>query len=180
MLTVGTQTLGVTFTPTDSVDYVGVTANVPIVVNQGSTTVTWANPATNHLRNQTDRPHTAQRDCLSSWFVRLQSNARNRADSRNPLSTLTLHHRLTVLITKGRRQQFLSLVDQATPTVTWAAPAAITYPTALSATQLDATPPVGIPGTLNYSPGLGTVLTAGTHQLAVTFNPTDAVDYQAW
>ena len=66
-------------------------------------------------------------------------------------------------------------VNQATPTVTWAAPAAITYGTALSATQLDAT--ASIQGTFAYTPALGTVLTAGTQTLNVTFTPTDSIDY---
>ena len=62
-----------------------------------------------------------------------------------------------------------------TPTVTWAAPAAITYGTALSATQLDAT--ASVPGTFAYTPAAGTVLGAGTQTLDVTFTPTDTTDY---
>jgi hypothetical protein len=61
------------------------------------------------------------------------------------------------------------------PAITWATPAAITYPTALSATQLDASSTVA--GTFAYSPALGTVLTAGTHMLSVIFTPTDTTDY---
>ena len=80
----------------------------------------------------------------------------------------------------GSTSSILSqVVNQAVPVLTWANPAAINYGTPLSATQLDAAPPVGIPGTLSYNPGLGTILTAGTHQLAVSFNPLDAVDYQS-
>ena len=55
-------------------------------------------------------------------------------------------------------------VNMATPTITWAAPAVITYGTALSATQLDAT--ASVPGTFAYTPALGTVLTAGTQTLS--------------
>ena len=50
------------------------------------------------------------------------------------------------------------VVNQATPAITWATPAAITYGTALSATQLNATSTVA--GTFTYSPVTGTVLTA--------------------
>ena len=50
--------------------------------------------------------------------------------------------------------------SQATPTITWASPAGITYGTALSAAQLDAT--ASVPGTFTYSPAAGTVLKAGT------------------
>jgi hypothetical protein len=62
------------------------------------------------------------------------------------------------------------------PTITWPAPAAITYPTPLSATQLNAT--ANVPGTFVYTPAAGTVLAAGWWQtLSVTFIPTDTVDY---
>ena len=42
---------------------------------------------------------------------------------------------------------------KATPTITWAAPADITYGTALSATQLNAT--ATVPGTFVYTPAAG-------------------------
>jgi hypothetical protein len=67
-------------------------------------------------------------------------------------------------------------VNQATPTISWATPAAVTYGTALSATQLDAT--ASVAGTFVYSPASGTVLTAlGTQTLSVTFTPTNSTDY---
>jgi hypothetical protein len=64
----------------------------------------------------------------------------------------------------------------ATPTITWATPAAVTYGTVLSAAQLDAT--ASVAGTFVYSPASGTVLTTlGTQTLSVTFTPTDTTDY---
>ncbi|HEV2323513.1 MAG TPA: kelch repeat-containing protein [Terracidiphilus sp.] len=66
-------------------------------------------------------------------------------------------------------------VNQATPTLSWPAPTAIAYGTALSATQLDAT--ANVQGTFTYSPAAGTVLIPGTQTLAVTFTPTDTTDY---
>jgi len=63
------------------------------------------------------------------------------------------------------------------PTLTWTAPAAITYGTALSSTQLDAT--ASVPGTFTYSPALGTVPTIGQQVLSVIFTPTDTTDYYA-
>jgi len=64
---------------------------------------------------------------------------------------------------------------QQVPTITWGSPAAITYGTALSATQLDAT--ASVPGVLTYAPGAGAVLPAGTATVAVTFVPTDSTTY---
>jgi len=66
-------------------------------------------------------------------------------------------------------------VNQATPTITWPVPAAITYGTVLSTTQLNASSAVA--GSFVYSPALGTVLTTGSHTLSVTFTPTDSTDY---
>lgn len=66
-------------------------------------------------------------------------------------------------------------VSKANPVITWATPAPITYGTALSGTQLNATASVG--GNFIYSPASGAVLTAGTQTLSVTFTPTDTNDY---
>ena len=66
-------------------------------------------------------------------------------------------------------------VNKATPTITWATPAAINYGTALNATQLDASSTTA--GSFLYTPASGTVLTAGTQTLSVTLFPTDTTDY---
>ncbi|RNC69894.1 MAG: hypothetical protein ED859_07070 [Desulfuromonadales bacterium] len=71
----------------------------------------------------------------------------------------------------------VSLSTKQTPVLTWATPAAITYGTALSATQLNATVSGGIPGTFTYTPAVGTVLNAGTQTLSVTFTPSDSATY---
>ncbi len=66
-------------------------------------------------------------------------------------------------------------VNQATPVITWAAPAPIATGTALSATQLDAT--ANVPGSFMYNPAAGAVLAAGSQQLTAVFSPTDTTDY---
>src|SRR5205814_539251 len=66
--------------------------------------------------------------------------------------------------------------SQTIPTITWAAPAAITYGTALSGTQLNAT--ASVPGTFAYTPAAGTVLNTGAGQtLSTTFTPTNTTSY---
>ncbi|MBI3756692.1 MAG: hypothetical protein HY267_01820, partial [Deltaproteobacteria bacterium] len=67
-------------------------------------------------------------------------------------------------------------ISKATPTITWSNPADITYGTALSATQLNATASVG--GIFVYTPASNTVLNAGNNQnLKVDFTPTDTANY---
>jgi hypothetical protein len=66
-------------------------------------------------------------------------------------------------------------VAKATPTLIWATPSAITFGTALSATQLNATGSVA--GTFAYSPASGTTPSVGTQTLSATFTPTDTANY---
>jgi hypothetical protein len=68
-------------------------------------------------------------------------------------------------------------VTKADPTITWNAPAAIDYGTALNATQLNAT--ANVVGTFAYTPETGTVLNAGTHTLSVQFTPNDTTSYNS-
>jgi hypothetical protein len=67
-------------------------------------------------------------------------------------------------------------IPPTTPTITWTTPAAISFGSALSSVQLDAT--ASVPGTFSYSPTAGTVLPVAANQtLSVTFTPTDTIDY---
>jgi formylglycine-generating enzyme required for sulfatase activity len=71
----------------------------------------------------------------------------------------------------------ITVLAKLVPTITWAAPGAIVYGTALSSTQLSAV--ADTPGTLIYDPPVGTVLGGGSHILAVAFTPTDGVNWAA-
>jgi len=65
-------------------------------------------------------------------------------------------------------------VTQATPQITWPAPAAIIYGTPLGSAQLDAT--ASAPGIFSYNPAPSTVLQPGNQTLTVTFTPADTTD----
>jgi len=69
---------------------------------------------------------------------------------------------------------------QPIPTINWPAPAAISYGTPLSATQLNATASYNgqpVAGTFTYLPPLGTVLNGGSDPLQLTFNPSDSAQF---
>lgn len=72
-------------------------------------------------------------------------------------------------------------ISQASPTLTWNAPAGISYGTALGAAQLDAMAKgaggSSLPGMFSYTPAAGAILGVGTQTLSVTFTPTDTTDY---
>lgn len=86
---------------------------------------------------------------------------------------------ITVNVSGGNLQSNVVVSDvipvYQVPVVTWPVPASITYGTALSASQLDAT--TTVPGTFAYNPPAGTVLGVGAQQLSVTFTPTDTTNY---
>ena len=92
-------------------------------------------------------------------------------------------HTLSVTFTPTDTTRYTSAVaiqtlivrNTAVPVITWPPPGAIAYGTALSATQLDAT--ANVPGTFAYTPAAGTVLSAGSQTLSVTFTPTDIAEY---
>lgn len=65
---------------------------------------------------------------------------------------------------------------KANPIITWPSPAAITYGTPLSATQLDASANLS-GGTYTYTPVSGKILAAGTQTLSVKYTPADTTDY---
>jgi len=67
-------------------------------------------------------------------------------------------------------------INKATPVVSWSNPQDISYGTALSSTQLNATTSTG--GIVTYTPAIGIVLPVGNNQtLALTFTPADLTNY---
>jgi len=68
-----------------------------------------------------------------------------------------------------------SIKPSQTPQITWPTPASISFGVALSSRQLNAS--TTVPGTFTYSPGAGTMLTAGQHTLTATFSPSDTTHY---
>lgn len=61
------------------------------------------------------------------------------------------------------------------PEISWATPAAIVYGMPLGSAQLNAS--ANVSGTFTYSPGVGSVLNAGSHSLRATFTPSDTRAY---
>jgi Bacterial Ig-like domain (group 3)/FG-GAP-like repeat len=174
VLGAGTQTLIAYFTPTDSVDYQPTQAAVNLIVNQATTSVTWNNPAAITYGTALSATQLDATASVPGTFA------------YNPAAGTILtagSHTLNVTFTPTDYTDYLPsnqsvtiVVNKATPTVTWQTPQPITYGTALSATQLDATAtPAG--GAFVYSPAAGAVLPVGNNTLSVTYTPVDTGDY---
>ncbi|HYV31899.1 MAG TPA: hypothetical protein VEO53_12455, partial [Candidatus Binatia bacterium] len=174
------QALSVTFTPDDMTNYALVTRSVPIDVAPAVPLIHWSYPAamTNgtplgpeQLNATTDVPGAflytpPAGTVLDPGSQQALSVVFTPADAANYVAATK-----TVLIdvTSGGKR---------IPIIAWANPAEITYGTALSGTQLNAT--ANVAGTFSYHPPDGTVLRAGTGQiLTVTFTPLDTTGYAA-
>ena len=152
------QTLSVTFTPTDAANYTDATATVAINVLKATPTITWATPGRHHLRHGAERD-AAERDGERAGHVRLHAG-RGHGAERRAAQTLSVTFTPTDAANYTTATATVAInVLKATPTITWATPADITYGTALGATQLNAT--ASVPGTFVYTPAAGTVLNAG-------------------
>ena len=173
VLTAGTQTLSVTFTPTDPIDYTTASQSVQLVVNQASPTITWPKPSAITYGTALSATQLNATASVPGKLAYTPSVGSVLSAGTQTLSVTLTPADTTDFTTATQTVQLV--VSQGAPLITWATPAAITYPTALSATQLNAT--ASVPGTFIYNPGAGTVLSVGTQTLSVTFTPTDTTDY---
>ena len=173
VLNAGSHTLTATFTPTDAVNYTTATATVTLVVTQATPVITWATPA-----------GIAYGTPLSATQLNATTPVAGTFAYSSPLGTVLNagSHTLTATFTPTDAVNYTTatatvtlVVRQATPVITWATPAGISYGAALRATQLNATTPVA--GTFAYSSPARDGAEAGSHTLTATFTPTDAVNY---
>ena len=186
MLSAGNnQVLSVTFRPTDTNDYNQATGGTTINVSKATPTLTWTQPAgipygTALSATQLNATATGVAGALAGAFVYTPAVGTVLGAGNNQALGVTFTPTDTVDYNIATGGTTIS-VSKATPTISWTAPAGISYGTALSSTQLNATA-TGIAGALAgtfvYTPIGGTVLSAGNNQaLSVSFTPTDAVDY---
>jgi hypothetical protein len=169
----GTLSLSVTFTPADPIDYTTAAASVNFVVNQATPVLSWAVPApivygTAVTATQLDAVANVPGSISYSVAAGMVLSAGSQKLTANFTPTDTTDYAAATASVN-------LAVAQVTPTLTWSAPAPISYGTALTATQLNATS--SVPGTFSYNYPAGTVFNPGTPQLLVTFNPTDSTDY---
>lgn len=145
--------------PTGTITFTvfGPQATAPTVCTTGGTQVSTVTVSGNGSY-ETSSSYTPPSAGNYWWYVSYSGDANNNATASTCGGAMSV-----------------TIVAQGSSTVTWVTPSAITYGTALSATQLDATSAVA--GTYTYAPAAGTVLVAGKSTLTVTFTPTDSTDY---
>ncbi len=198
-LAAGSQLLKTTFTPTDTVNYTTVTAQVTIQVNAptAATVVIQesANPITFGqsvtltavVTGSDGRPFsggtatfTADGTGIGSASIVNGSGSVTAASLTGGTRQIGVSYTNSSLPAPLTNSAALT-VNKAAPVLKWTTPAAITTSTPLGATQLDATATgvtsTALAGTFAYTPTAGTMLSVGPQVLSTTFTPTDAVDY---
>ena len=161
----GSDPLGVAVTPDGSKVY---------VTNWGNSTVSVINTSTNSITATVYGLNTPYGVAVtpdgSTVYVANQGNS-----TVSVINTTT--NTVTAPVNVGNiPRAFGQFIGKAIPTITWSNPTNITYGTALSETQLDAT--ASVPGNFAYNPEAETVLSAGLNQqLNTTFTPTDTQNY---
>ena len=174
ILTAGTQTLSVTFTPTDTVDYTAATDSVSLTVNQRVPRLSWSTPAPITYGVGLGAAQLDASTGPAGTFAYTPAKGTILTAGSQTLS-VTFTPTDTVDYTPASDSVTLT-VEKRAPHITWPTPAPIVYGEAVGATQEDATSPVA--GTFSYYPAVGWKPEAGTHTLTATFTPTDTADYK--
>ncbi len=174
VLNAGTTQLSVTFTPADTADFNTDTANVPLTVapQTNAPIIAWPTPSPlpygTALGNQ---QLNATANIPGSFAYTPSAGTILNAGTQTLSATFTPADRNVSSVSASRTLS----ITQAAPQLSWANPAPITYGTALSPSQLNAS--ANIPGTFTYTPAPGTVLNVGSYTLSAVFTPADTSNY---
>jgi hypothetical protein len=149
----------------------GASSTAPVT---GSPSITWNSPATiQYGAALTDVELDATASVPGNFVYSPAAGTVLQAGTQKLTATFTPSDTVTYKTVTSSVQL---TVTQATPVITWAPLSPIQEGRALGTAQLNAT--ANVPGTLSYSPAMGTVLPAGTQQLTATFTPSDTTDYE--
>jgi Flp pilus assembly CpaE family ATPase len=174
LLAAGEHTPSVIFTPTDTSNYTKARAAISLIVAKAVPVIAWPTPDPMSCGTALSANKLNATASVPGTFVYTPA-----AGEVPPAGAHTLSVAFTPADTmnyKTARASALLVVTETTPTLLrWPAPSAISYGTALSSLQLNATAP--IQGTFVYSPSAGDLLTVGRHTLSVTFTPADTEKY---
>ena len=174
ILDAGSHTLTATFTPSSSNYQSGTTKEVTLVVNKATPTITWDTPS--------DIVYGTELSATQLSATADQTGIITYAENSSAITIGYVldagSHIVTATFTPTDATNYNSTtkdvtitVTKATPEITWATPADITYGTALSATQLNATSAAGSNFSYTLTNGnnaMGAILNAGDNVLTAT------------
>ena len=158
----------------ETTNFAAQTATLSVTIAKAKTSLSWATPA-----------DITYGTALSTTQLNASASAAGSI-SYDPAAETVLSigaHTLKATFTpddpanyEGAEKTVSINVTKSTPVITWSDPANIVYGTALGAAQMNAT--ASVPGSFSYSFNAGDILSAGPHNLSVTFTPDDSVNYE--
>jgi hypothetical protein len=171
VLSIGSHTLNVFFSPTNSVDYNSAEASVTLeVLNNGVTITTSGLNAT--FNGQAQSPTVTTNPAGLSYTITYNGS------STMPTNAGT--YTVVITITDPNYTGSVTVtftIAKADPTIVWNTPASVITDTTLSVDQLNATTLGGVNGSFAYNPDFGFKLPVGNQTLSVTFTPTNTTNY---
>jgi Flp pilus assembly CpaE family ATPase len=176
MLSAGTHTATVVFTPDDTLNYLPAEAAVTLVVKKATPQIVWPTPEAIISGNPLSVAQLNAKASVPGKFAYIP-----RAGSVLPAGTHTIEATFvpadSTNYTPVQTAVELAVIEVREVQIDWKSPAPVPYGTTLGPNQLNAK--TSIPGIFVYSPPEGTLLAAGTQTLMVTFIPDDDVKYAA-
>ena len=169
----GTHTLSVTFVPDDQANYTSTQATVSVTVAKTVPNIEWVSPNPIPFGTPLSAAQLNASASIPGTFEYSPAAGEVLGAGSHRLSVIFIPSDGTSF---SRGAAIVSLaVTRATPTIGWPTPEKVSYGTLLSDAQLNAT--ASVPGTFLYTPGPGTLLSAGEHTPSVVFTPSNLSDY---
>jgi Flp pilus assembly CpaE family ATPase len=170
ILAVGEHTPSVVFTPDNTSDYMPAQAAITLVVAKATPDIHWHAPSPIAFGTTVGEQQLNASASIPGKFVyspalgeALEPGVHTLSVSFTPTDTFNY--------TPTEASVPIEVYETAPTTITWSNPSTIAYGIPLSEVELNAT--ASAPGTLDYAPGAGDVLSPGTHTLTVSFTPSD-------
>ncbi len=174
VLAAGQHRLSLVFTPADTVNYSSSPSSVSLTVAKATPAVTWPTPEPIAQGTALSAAQLNATATVPGSFVYRPAAGEILAPGEHEVS-VAFTPADTLNYTTVRAVVTVTITEKAPTSITWPTPSAISYGTALSIDQLNAT--ASVPGTFVYTPSAGHVLAPGRYTLSALFTPTDAENY---
>ncbi|MGD0347329.1 MAG: AAA family ATPase [Terracidiphilus sp.] len=174
VLAAGEHKLSVVFTPADALAYASSQSSVSLTVAKATPAITWPTPdpvACGAVLSATQLNATAT---VPGSFAYRPAAGEVLTPGMHDLS-VTFTPTDTLNYTTVRAAVSLTVTEKLPTFITWPNPSAISYGTALSIMQLNAT--ASVEGTFIYTPSAGLVLAPGRYTLRASFTPSEIEKY---
>jgi Flp pilus assembly CpaE family ATPase len=173
VLPAGSHALTVTFTPTNSANYSTAQVSVTINVLKIMPVVSWRAPDPIQCGQPLNESQLNASCTVPGNFTYSPAPGEVLPSGMHTLNVTFTPSDSTNCTTAEASVTIMVL--KATPVLNWPAPEPLTYGTALSAAQLNAS--ASVSGSYVYTPAEGTELAVGEHTPSVIFTPDDIANY---